>query len=304
MRPIPDPLAASSVPCTRVLYHRRCSLSLLSSRTMPGIVCLLFAVLLQIHGAFGAITPVATARLEQFGGSGASGWVTLFVDDVKTTLMGVGIMQGLQASVTSAQCTASTDNCATTVNSGTSCDTVANLGSDYYAGPTNPWGNAKYTTTDASGATQFGWTIQENSGGNPVSPIGRVFVVANTAGAPVACGILESITCGYGRATLQPIPGANSVETGFVAIVPSIWGDYGRAVGVGTMAVGPSSASTCPTSQPNACQVQLFTTGSCQSVVPAFSLPSVSAVLGQSGLQHWGSAFCLVGLHGIQSTSR
>ena len=157
---------------------------------------------------------VYTATLAQIGTSGVSGDVVVFGDT--TELAMIGTVSGLEPSLDAAgtDC-AATNGCGVHVHSGTSCTDPASQGGHYYPAETpsstspwitDPWAKVRYQSTNASGDAELN-IPQLTTGAYDIG--GKVFIVHNSTGGRVACGVLTEVTDGVvSTVTSALLPGA------------------------------------------------------------------------------------------------
>jgi hypothetical protein len=179
---------------------------------------------------------VYTANLTQLNSSGVSGDISIFL--AEWGLIGMGSASGLEANLTGAARSCSGQNgCGIRVDSGFACtDSIAQSGhyyaaddnsaapdsdvADYYA--PDPWSEIRYNSTDADGFASLAFSLNTSFG----TMEGKPFIVHNSAGAGVACGIL-SRRLDAKIATLSPLN--SSGVSGSV----TIYSTFSRIIGAG-----------------------------------------------------------------------
>ena len=112
----------------------------------------------------------------------------------------VGFASGLSPDVLSYQldgpdCTAK-NGCGTHVHSGTSCENSSTQGGHWYdagkvLGGVDPWATVGYTSTSKDGTAWYGSCLAT---GLVDDAVGRPFVVHDTDGSRISCGVLQAAT--------------------------------------------------------------------------------------------------------------
>jgi hypothetical protein len=138
-------------------------------------------------GLISPISPSYTAVLSQLSNSGVSGKVTISV--TPTGLLGVGSASNLEANLIGADC-AYANGCGVHVHSGTACTDASAQGGHYYVMVPDPWANVRYIGTNAAGNASYTFSVPTTA----TDIDGKPFIVHNSAGARVACGILRHST--------------------------------------------------------------------------------------------------------------
>jgi hypothetical protein len=138
-------------------------------------------------GQISPISPSYTAVLSQLGSSGVSGKATISV--TSTGLLGFGSASNLEANLIGADC-ADANGCGVHVHSGTACTDATTQGGHYYVMAPDPWANVRYISTNAAGTVSYTFSVPTKA----TDIDGRPFIVHNSAGTRVACGILRRST--------------------------------------------------------------------------------------------------------------
>ena len=195
---------------------------------------------------------VYAAALTELGNSGVAAEVTVFAagDDI----MGVGTAAGLEPRLDRTRNCTAINACGLHVHAGSSCANSATQGGHHFTGTSDPWAGVMYPSTDGSGAAAF----EFYASGVPTDIAGRTFIVHNSAGGRVACGVLEPVTANVSYAVLESLAGSGA--TGAVTLHSA----PGRLRGAGTGAgleTGLSEALNCTAT--NGCGVHVHSGTGC-----------------------------------------
>jgi peroxiredoxin family protein len=134
---------------------------------------------------------IYTANFEQLGDSNVFGEVTIFVTSKGLIAAGTALnveRSLLDSSMGGDDCSAA-NGCGVHVHSGTACTDSTTQGGHYYdkAASSDPWVDIRYPSSDATGLASFSFTVTTNA----KAIDGKPFVVHNSAGKRVACGLLS-----------------------------------------------------------------------------------------------------------------
>ena len=179
---------------------------------------------------------VYAAALTELGNSGVTADVTVFVsgDDI----MGVGTASGLEPRLDRMDDCTATNACGVHVHAGSSCADSATQGGHHFAGASDPWAGVMYPSTDEVGAAAFEFYVNDV----PTDIAGRTFIIHDSHGGRVACGVLARVTSGVSHAALESLAGSGATGAVTLHSVP------GRLRGAGTGAgleKGLSEALDC-----------------------------------------------------------
>lgn len=131
-------------------------------------------------------TGVTEASLMNLSSAGVSGSVTLVVNG--SVITGAGSASGLEASLSeTTDCTAK-NGCGVHVHSGSGCEDSTTQGEHYFSG-TDPWATIRYSSTNATGTANFVFAVTSPSA---TAVQGKPFIVHNSTGSRVACGLLTA----------------------------------------------------------------------------------------------------------------
>lgn len=126
-------------------------------------------------------------------------------------IYGAGYGSGLTANVAYAKDCTATNGCGAHVHSGTACTDATSQGGHYYGGSVtaDPWTVTGYRSTDTSGVANFMFMLDVGVS----SVAGKPFVLHQTDGSRVACGVLRAPT----KESSGKVSGSGSVAPGLVA---------------------------------------------------------------------------------------
>lgn len=139
----------------------------------------------------GRILAAQTAPLD---GSGVTASVSAVARTANIdTICVYGTITGLEPSLTSFLAGGSDCNvangCGAHIHEGTDCTSTETQMGHYYAGDGDPWRTVGYLSTDENGAGEFVECV--NTGTAARDYDGKAFVIHDSAGARVSCGILS-----------------------------------------------------------------------------------------------------------------
>jgi len=130
---------------------------------------------------------------------------------IKTTKAGItisGTLSGLESSKTGGF----------HIHTGTTCSDAALVGGHFYTGSTDPWTDIRYSTGSCGSSTikqdMHGFSLT----GGSLAMLGRAFVVHNSAGARVGCGIIQDTTAEYAAIAAYPGTAGTSTVSGTMII--------------------------------------------------------------------------------------
>lgn len=128
-----------------------------------------------------------------------------------TMLYGAGLAMGMTANVSYAKDCTATNGCGAHVHSGTACTDATSQGGHYYGGSVtaDPWTMIGYRNTDTSGSASFMFMLDVGVS----SVAGKPFVLHQTDGSRVACGVLKAPT----KKSTGKTSGSGNVAPGLVA---------------------------------------------------------------------------------------
>lgn len=155
-----------------------------------------------------SFTHLTTTTTPHGDGSTTTGEASVVGNDM--FLCYAGMAQGLEADILSfldggADCNV-TNGCGTHMHSGNSCDSVETQGGHWYETAEDPWLIEGYLSTTTDGMAYFGRCLMVGAATSMAE--NQPFVIHDSMGGRVSCGILESFDAVPGAPTpsMEPPP--------------------------------------------------------------------------------------------------